>query len=276
MSDKIEKTEEQYADPEELRELLEEKEKLVEEGNYAEAEKIRKKIVELKQNSNRKKTSTLSQSQRKEREELEDAHDKARRDLNEKWDKKIQEFVESGKKMEEELISQHNKKMEEFIADQTTKYPKIKYSTQYLQGRRQEAALVKCERYKEAQEKKNVLDKIRDAENSKYEEERSKNINKAAENLGVKQEEELNILRARLARTYDLLSCQREKDLEQLEIKFRNQLNEMLMLHKIALNISGNINLDRAREGSKRLTNIALSGRKTEMEPDDDDDKFKK
>ena len=245
-----------------LKELIEEKEKLVAEGKYLEADEIKQKIEEMKKDSSYQKNDALYESQEKERQDLENDYETERKELEEKWDKKIQEFVEQGKKMEEELVESHNKKMEEYITTLTTNYPRIKYSTEYLNGRVQENKLVKQERYKEAAARKKINDQLQEQENEKYEFERSENINKNAESLGLKQEQDLNVVRARLARNYDLLVSHKEKDLDRLDNKYKNKKQELIGLQNRLLNISANVNKDRAWEGSNRLTNMALTNKK--------------
>ena len=245
-----------------LKELLEEKEKLVAEGKYLEADEIKQKIEEMKKDSSYQKNDALYESQEKERQDLENDYETERKELEEKWDKKIQDFVEQGKKMEEELVEAHNKKMEEYITTLTTNYPRIKYSTEYLNGRVQENKLAKQERYKEAAARKKINDQLQEQENEKYEFERSENINKNAESLGLKQEQDLNVVRARLARNYDLLVSHKEKDLDRLDNKYKNKKQELVGLQNRLLNISANVNKDRAWEGSNRLTNMALTNKK--------------
>ena len=191
---------------EELKKLMEEKDSLVKEGKYLEAEEIRRKILSIKTDSSSQKKGSLHSLQVKQRQTLEDEYKTERKELEEKWDKKIQEFVELGKKQEKELVEMHNKKMEEYITKLTAEYPHIKYSTEYLNGRLQENKLAKQERFMEAAQKKLINDKMQQKENEKYENERSENINKNAESLGLKQEQDLNVLRARLARIYDLMT----------------------------------------------------------------------
>ena len=245
-----------------LKELLEEKEKLVAEGKYLEADEIKQKIEEMKKDSSYQKNDALYESQEKERQDLENDYETERRELEEKWDKKIQDFVEQGKKMEEELVEAHNKKMEEYITTLTTNYPRIKYSPEYLNGRVQENKLAKQERYQEAAARKKINDQLQEQENEKYEFERSENINKNAEALGIKQEQDLNVVRAKLARNYDLLVSHKEKDLDRLDNKFKNKKQELVGLQNRLLNISSNVNKDRAWEGSNRLTNMALTNKK--------------
>ena len=255
----IDSNSEQY---QELKQLMEEKDRLVQEGKYLEAEEIKLKINDMKRGTNYQKRDALHENQIKERQALEGDYETERKELEEKWDKKIQEFVEEGKKQEKELVELHNKKMEEYITKLTSEYPRIKYSSEYLNGRVQENKLAKQERYKEAAQRKIINDKMQQQENEKYEQERSENINKNAETLGVKQEQDLNVLRSRLARIYDKLVCKKEKDLERLNNKFKNKKQELIGAQMRQMNISNNANADRAREGSNRLTKMALSGKK--------------
>jgi hypothetical protein len=247
---------------EEIKKLLEEKDQLVSEGKYLEAEEIKKKIAEMKKDNSTQKKDALHENQVKERQNLEQDYETERKELEEKWDKKIQEFVEEGKKQEKELVETHNKKMEEYITKLTSEYPKIKYSTEYLNGRVQENKLAKQERYKEAAQKKIINDKMQQQENEKYESERSENINKNAETLGVKQEQDLNVLRARLARIYDKLVVKKDKELETLDNKYKGKKQELIGVQVRQMNISEDVNKDRAWEGSVKLTKKALENKK--------------
>ena len=247
---------------EELKKLMEEKDSLVKEGKYLEAEEIRRKILSIKTDSSSQKRGSLHTLQVKQRQTLEEEYKTQRKELEEKWDKKIQEFVELGKKQEKELVELHNKKMEEYITKLTAEYPHIKYSTEYLNGRLQENKLAKQERYMEAAQKKVINDKMQQNENEKYETERSENINKNAESLGLKQEQDLNVLRSRLARIYDLMTSKKEKELEILDNKFKGKKQELISSQMRQINISENANKDRALEGSNKLTKLALKSKK--------------
>ena len=227
---------------EELKKLMEEKDSLVKEGKYLEAEEIRRKILSIKTDSSSQKKGSLHSLQVKQRQTLEDEYKTERKELEEKWDKKIQEFVELGKKQEKELVEMHNKKMEEYITKLTAEYPHIKYSTEYLNGL--------------------INDKMQQKENEKYENERSENINKNAESLGLKQEQDLNVLRARLARIYDLMTSKKEKELETLDNKFKGKKQELIGNQMRQINITENANKDRAWEGSNKLTKMALKNKK--------------
>ena len=246
----------------EIKQLMEEKDKLVQEGKYLEAEEIKQKIKDMKKDNNSQKVGELHESQVKEIQTLEGDYETERKELEEKWDKKIQEFVDDGKKQEKELVETHNKKMEEYITKLTSEYPRIKYSPEYLNGRLQENKLAKQERFTEAAQKKALNDKLQKKENEKYESERSENINKNAEILGLKQEQDLNVLRARLARIYDLMTSKKEKELETLDNKFKGKKQELIGNQMRQFNITENANKDRAWEGSNKLTKMALKNKK--------------
>ena len=257
----LEESDPQY---QELKKLLEEKERLVQEGKYLEAEDVKQQINNLKKGSNNQKKTSLHEDHVKNRETLEGDYETERKELEEKWDKKIQAFVDDGKKQEKELVELHNKKMEEYITKLTSEYPRIKYSTEYLNGRVQENKLAKQERYKEAAQKKIINDKMQQKENQKYEQERSENINKSAETLGIKQEQDLNVLRGRLARDYDLLMSRKDKALETLNNKFKNKKQELIGVQNRQINIANNVHVHRAWEGSTKLTKMALSKKNTQ------------
>ena len=247
---------------EELKSLMEEKDSLVKEGKYLEAEEVRKKILSIKKDTNSQKKEELKSTLVQQRQTLEDQYKTERKELEEKWDKKIQDFVDLGKKQEKELVEIHNKKMEEFITKLTAEYPHIKYSTEYLNGRLQENKLAKQERFVEAAQKKTINDKMQQKENEKYENERSQNINKNAETLGIKQEQDLNVLRARLARIYDLMTSKKQHELQTLDDKFKGKKQELIGTQQRQINIAENDNKERAMEGSNKLTKMALQNKK--------------
>ena len=77
----------------EIKQLIVEKDKLVQEGKYLKAEEIKQKIRDMKKGNNTQKVGELYESQVKEREVLEGDYETERKELEEKWGKKIQEFA---------------------------------------------------------------------------------------------------------------------------------------------------------------------------------------
>ena len=78
----------------------------------------------------------------------------------------------------------------------------------------------------------------------------------------LKQEQDLNVLRARLARIYDLMTSKKEKELEMLDNKFKGKKQELIGIQMRQINIAENANKDRAMEGSNKLTQMALKNKK--------------
>ena len=60
----------------EIKQLIEEKDKLVQEGKYLEAEEIKQKIKDMKKGNNTQKVGELYESQVKEREVLKGDYEK--------------------------------------------------------------------------------------------------------------------------------------------------------------------------------------------------------
>ena len=215
-----------------LFELTQQKEKLVSEGKYLEANEVKNKINEIKNSSLYRKSQTLTETQEKQNEGLFEAFNIELHDLVEFWDNKIQDFIEKGKQAETELNEYHNQQMEELINNLTNKYPAIKYSKEYLENKSIEINLAKQERFKEAHYYRVKCDKLEEKENAKYERDRNAHIQLKAEILGNKQANEKKCLRERNETQLDLLINQKNNELNKLSQKYKNIKNELDYFHK--------------------------------------------
>ena len=215
-----------------LLELTQQKEKLVSEGKYLEANEVKNKINEIKNSSLYRKSQTLTETQEKQNEGLEEAFNIELHDLVEFWDNKIQDFIEKGKQAETELNEYHNQQMEELINNLTNKYPAIKYSKEYLENKSIEINLAKQERFKEAHYYRVKCDKLEEKENAKYERDRNAHIQLKAEILGNKQANEKKCLRERNETQLDLLINQKNNELNKLSQKYKNIKHELDYFHK--------------------------------------------
>ena len=230
-----------------LMQLMQEKEKLVLEGKYLEANEIKAKIDKLRKSNRNMRTQTLNLIQNKQNEELEENYSQEYQKLSDLWDNKLLSFIENGNKMEDELALNQNSKLEELINDLTSNYPPIKFSSEYLNLRQIEKNLVKQERYQEANYYKSKCDKLEKEETEKYNKERSDKIHKKAEALGLKFENEKKVLREKLDRNFELLKVQRDKELKQITSKYKNRKTELNCIHKKQRNINENDNLLRSQ-----------------------------
>ena len=215
-----------------LLELTQQKEKLVSEGKYLEANEVKNKINEIKNSSLYRKSQTLTETKEKQNEGLFEAFNIELHDLVEFWDNKIQDFIEKGKQAETELNEYHNQQMEELINNLTNKYPAIKYSKEYLENKSIEINLAKQERFKEAHYYRVKCDKLEEKENAKYERDRNAHIQLKAEILGNKQANEKKCLRERNETQLDLLINQKNNELNKLSQKYKNIKNELDYFHK--------------------------------------------
>ena len=74
-------------------------------------------------------------------------------------------------------------------------------------------------------------------------------MNKNEEIFVIKQEQDLNVLRSRLARIYDLMTRKKEKELETLDSKFKRKKQELISAQSRQINIAEDSNKDRAWKG---------------------------
>ena len=230
-----------------LMQLIQEKEKLVSEGKYLEANEIKSKIDKLRKSNRNMRTQTLNLIQNKQNEELEENYNLEYQKVSDMWDNKLLSFIENGNKLEDELAQNQNSKLEELINELTSNYPPIKFSSEYLNLKQIEKNLVKQERYQEANYYKSKCDKLEKEEIEKYNKERSDKIHKKAEALGLKFENEKKVLREKLDRNFELLKVQRDKELKQITSKYKNRKFELNGIHKKQRNINENDNLLRSQ-----------------------------
>ena len=230
-----------------LMQLIQEKEKLVSEGKYLEANEIKAKIDKLRNSNRNMRKETLNLIQNKQSEELEENYNSEYQRISDMWDNRLLSFIENGNKIEDELAQNQISKIEELINNLTSNYPTIKYSKEYLNLKQIEKNLVKQERYQEANYYKSKCYKLEKEETEKYNKERNDKIHKKVEALGLKFENEKKVLREKLDRNFELLKVQRDKELKHITNKYKNRKNELNGIHKKQRIINGNDNLLRSQ-----------------------------
>ncbi len=230
-----------------LMQLIQEKEKLVSEGKYLEANEIKAKIDKLRNSDRNMRTETLNLIQNKQSEELEENYNSEYQRISDMWDNRLLSFIKNGNKIEDELAQNQISKLEELINHLTSNYPTIKYSKEYLNLKQIEKNLVKQERYQEANYYKSKCDKLEKEETEKYNKERNDKIHKKVEALGLKFENEKKVLREKLDRNFELLKVQRDKELKHITNKYKNRKTELNGIHKKQRIINGNDNLLRSQ-----------------------------
>lgn len=220
--------------------LTAEKNRLVTEGKYLEANEVKKKINKLKQTNLSTKQLSLTQSQTLQNESLESAFNTELKNVQLQWEAKLQNFITNAQETEKEMELSHNAQMEELINTKTNKYPPIKYSKTYLDTKAIELNLAKQERFKEAHYYRMKCNELEKKENEKYEKERNANIQLKAEALGNRQAMERKILREKLDMNYELLNKQKDKEIQMVIMKYKNLKGELDYVHKIEKSTKGN------------------------------------
>ena len=242
-----------------LMQLLQEKEKLVSEGKYLEANEIKSKIDKLRKSNKNMRTQTLNLIQNKQNEDLEENYNLEYQNVSDMWDNKLLSFIENGNKLEEELVQNQNNKLEELINELTSNYPSIKFSKEYLNLKQIEKNLVKQERYQEANYYKEKCDKLEIEEIEKYNKERNDNIRKKVESFGLKFENEKKVLREKLDRNFELLKVQRDTELKQITFKYRNRKIDLNSIHRKQRNINQNDNLIRSQNLNNYISTMNIN-----------------
>jgi hypothetical protein len=128
--------------------LIKEKQQLASEGKYLEAEAIRRKINELRENNINLKKKEINQHHVSELRSLEEAYNKEITEHIKQWGEIFSQFQEKIKKQEDILADKHRYEMHTYITDLEAKLNMaIKYSKEYIDLKDSELNLVKLERF---------------------------------------------------------------------------------------------------------------------------------
>jgi len=127
--------------------LIREKDELAAQGQYLEAERVRRKLNDIKSQLTNQKKSTLSSQQSSEAQQLEESYLNEIFTFNQEWDQKLNFFNQSAKETEQEINTRHQQELETFMKKEEEKLPKIvKFSAECLNIKKIEAELVRLER----------------------------------------------------------------------------------------------------------------------------------
>ena len=92
-----------------INQLIQEKERLVSEGKYLEANELKIKIQDLKNKTKTTKKKEMDNNQEAQNQQLVDLYQDEVRNLSLKWDKEIEEFIEKNKDLEEKCLDMEKK-----------------------------------------------------------------------------------------------------------------------------------------------------------------------
>lgn len=126
---------------------MKEKDQLVFEGRYLEAESLRLKINELKEHMSGQKRKDLNSHHDLEWQNMDNEYSKELFIFSEQWENKFINLRERARLQDENLIFKHRREMEELIAQlEQTLARIVKFSKEYIDYRQTERKLVRYEK----------------------------------------------------------------------------------------------------------------------------------
>ena len=149
-----------------LENLYEQQQKLIDDENYIDAEKLSKTITDFKKNALKNQKRKLDLINKSSQEEFEEKYKRELDNFNEKWIQKEKDLTDQ--LLEQEMYIKKNQK-DEINQLNNTKDLNIKprQSPQYLNLKKIQFELARQERFKEAEVTKKMADKIQKEENDK-------------------------------------------------------------------------------------------------------------
>jgi hypothetical protein len=239
--------------------LLQEKLKFIQEGNYIEAEHTKIKIKMLKEMTDGQKKKDLSDQHAAELKQLEENYNHEMIDFQEVWDKRQKDFEDKANKEEETLGEIHQKEIQHLYNQLDNILPKVyKHSVEYLDLKKIEAGLVKQERFLEANKIKIKADAVAKLEEEKFNRERNDKIKKKVDFLIKKQQSEKATLREKITQEFEYDRKIKENELEKIIHKYKNKKLELDLQQKQEKNLNENTNMLRASNKYLKLNRNLL------------------
>lgn len=243
-------------DEKEIRFLLGEKERMTTECKYLEAETIKNQIDQYKKKVMNQKIVTLREYQQNEKQELDHQSRAELKALNEYWDERIAGYQCNITQLEEDNKAQREKNIDALINILTTSYKTMKYSKEYLECKTLEINLAKKEKFKEAHYYKLNSERIEKEIAEKYSKDKETYIKNQVELYEIKLDTDFWNLQERCKVNLNLLKIQKEKEVSQLNKKYRNRKNELNDIHMLQNKISQNENHLRAKVTANRISSL--------------------
>ena len=214
-----------------LENLYEQQQKLIDDENYIDAEKLSKTITDFKKNALKNQKRKLDLINKSSQEEFEEKYKRELDNFNEKWIQKEKDLTDQ--LLEQEMYIKKNQK-DEINQLNNTKDLNIKprQSPQYLNLKKIQFELARQERFKEAEVTKKMADKIQKEENDKLYIELKNKYRKQYENLLKRHKEQNKKFKDEKERKIYLQRKEKDKEYEELINKYRTMRVEMEIQRK--------------------------------------------
>ena len=209
-----------------LEELYEQQQRLIEDENYIDAEKVTQTITDFKKNALKNQKRKLDLINKSSQEEFEEKYKRELDNFNEKWIQKEKDLTDQ--LLEQEMYIKKNQK-NEINQFNNAKELNIKprQSPQYLNLKKIQFELARQERFKEAEVTKKMADKIQKEENDKLYIELKNKFRKQYENLLKRHKEENKKFKDEKERRIYLQRKEKDKEYDALINKYRTIRIEM-------------------------------------------------
>ena len=214
-----------------LENLYEQQQKLIDDENYIDAEKLSKTITDFKKNALKNQKRKLDLINKSSKEEFEEKYKRELDNFNEKWIQKEKDLTDQ--LLEQEMYIKKNQKDEINQLNNTRDLNiKPRQSPQYLNLKKIQFELARQERFKEAEVTKKMADKIQKEENDKLYIELKNKFRKQYENLLKRHKEENKKFKDEKERRIYLQRKEKDKEYEELINKYRTMRVEMEIQRK--------------------------------------------
>ena len=209
-----------------LENLYEQQQKLIDDENYIDAEKLSKTITDFKKNALKNQKRKLDLINKSSQEEFEEKYKRELDNFNEKWIQKEKDLTDQ--LLEQEMYIKKNQKDEINQLNNTRDLNiKPRQSPQYLNLKKIQFELARQERFKEAEVTKKMADKIQKEENDKLYIELKNKFRKQYENLLKRHKEENKKFKDEKERRIYLQRKEKDKEYDALINKYRTIRIEM-------------------------------------------------
>ena len=214
-----------------LEDLYEQQQKLIDDENYIDAEKLSQTITDFKKNALKSQKKKLELLNKSSQEEFEEKYKRELDNFNEKWIQKEKDLTDQ--LLEQEMYIKKNQK-NEINQFNNAKELNIKprQSPQYLNLKKIQFELARQERFKEAEVTKKMADKIQKEENDKLYIELKNKYRKQYENLLKRHKEENKKFKDEKERRIYLQRKEKDKEYDSLINKYRSMRVEMEIQRK--------------------------------------------
>lgn len=217
-----------------VRALEEHRRKCEKEGKYMEARVATKRLHDLKVHEEQKRKEEVRQRHLNERLESERTFSVEQEQHNKLWEEKVAEYEAWVAEQMERLKVLHAAKFEEFKVEVELKVPRRpQFSKKLLNQKHIQENLAKQRKYIEAEKLRETCQKMEVAEMQATMTTYEAEVSLKAQQLKLKQQQEMEAVLARADRTRHEMRITRQLDYERRKQRFRNIMAELENAQKL-------------------------------------------